>query len=76
LVETFVFDLLGERCIPLKVRRIRGILFESEPAVSRVGSPFVFVFICEELDVFVFVSFGVLCPVSSVFWVAVPVGEF
>jgi len=51
-------------------------LFESEPAVSRVGSLLVFVFVREELDVFVFVSFGVFCPVSSVLWIAVPVGEF
>jgi len=50
-------------------------LFESEPAVSRVGSLFVFVFVSEELDVFVFVCFGILYPVSSVFWVTVPVGE-
>jgi len=50
-------------------------LFEFEPAVSRVGSLLVFVFVSEELDVFVFVSFGILYPVSSVFWVAVPVGE-
>jgi len=76
LVETFVFDLLGERCIPLKVGRIRGVLSESEPAMPRVGSLLVFIFVCEELDVFVFVSFGVLYPVSLVLWIAVPVGEF
>jgi len=68
--------LLGERCIPLKVGRIRGVLSESEPAMPRVGSLLVFIFVCEELDVFVFVSFGVLYPVSLVLWIAVPVGEF
>ena len=76
MVETFVFDLLSERCIPLKVCRIRDVLSESEPAMSGMGSLFVFVFVREEFDVFVFVSFGVLYPVSSVLWVAVPVGEF
>ena len=35
----------------------------------------VLVFVGEELDVFVFVSFGVLYPVSSVLWVTVPVSE-
>jgi len=44
--------------------------------MSGVGSLLVFVFISEELDVFVFVSFGVLYPVSSVLWIAVPVGKF
>ena len=76
MVEAFVFDLFGKCSIPREVRRIRGVLFESEPAMSRVGSLLVFVLVCEELDVFVFVSFGVLYPVSSVLWVAVPVGEF
>ena len=50
-------------------------MFESEPAMPRVGSLLVSVFVGEELDVFVFVVFGVLYPISSVFWVAVPVGE-
>ena len=75
MVEFSVFDLLGERCIPPKVCRVRGVLFESEPAMSRMGSLFVSVFVREELDVFVFVSFGVLYPVSSILWVVVPVGE-
>jgi len=43
--------------------------------MSRVGSLLIFVFIGEELDVFVFVSFGILYPVSSVLWITVPVGE-
>ena len=76
LVETLVFDLLCERCIPPKVCGIRGVLFKSEPAMSGVGSLFVFVLVREELDVFVFISFGVLYPVSSVLWFVVPVGEF
>jgi len=76
LVETFVFDLFCECSIPRKVRGICSILFESEPAMSRVGSLLVFVFVGEELDMFVFVSFGILYPVSLVLWVAVPVGEF
>jgi len=50
-------------------------LLKSEPAVSRVGSLLVLVFVSEELDVFVFVCFGVLYPISSVLWVTVPVGE-
>jgi len=49
---------------------------KSEPAMSRVGSLLVSVFVCKELDVFVFVGFGVLCPVSSVLRITVPVGEF
>jgi len=44
--------------------------------MSRVGSLLVFIFVGEELDVFVFVGFGILYPVSSVLWVVVPVGEF
>jgi len=43
--------------------------------MSRVGSLLVLVFVSEELDVFVFVGFGILYPVSSVLWVTVPVGE-
>jgi len=43
--------------------------------MSRVGALLVFVFEGEELDVFVFVSFGILYPVSSIFGVTVPVGE-
>src|SRR5712675_1911978 len=75
LVEIFVFDLLRERCIPRKICRVCGVLFESEPTMPRVGSLLVLVFVSEELDVFVFVGFGILYPVSSVFWVTVPVGE-
>ena len=75
MVEAFVFDLLSERCIPREVRRVRGVLFESEPAMSRVGPLLVFILVGEELDVFVFVAFGILYPVSSVLWVVVPVGE-
>jgi len=51
-------------------------LFKSKPAVSRVGSVLVFVLVCEELDVFIFVCFGVLYPVPLVLRIAVPVGEF
>ena len=40
-----------------------------------MGSLLVSVFVSEELDVFVFVGFGILYPVSSVFWIVVPVGE-
>jgi len=43
--------------------------------MSRVGSALVFVFVGEELNVLVFICFWVLYPVSSVLWVAVPVGE-
>ena len=50
-------------------------MFESEPAMSRVGPLFVFILVSEELDVFVFVSLGILYPVSLVLWVAIPVGE-
>src|SRR5712671_1328412 len=75
LVETFVFDLLSERCIPRKICGVRSVLFEFEPAMSRVGSVLIFIFVSEELNVFVFVGFGILYPVSSVLWVVVPVGE-
>jgi len=68
--------LLGERSIPREVCRVRGVLFESEPAMSRVGSLLVFVFVGEELDMFVFVGFGILYPVPSILWIAVPVGKF
>jgi len=51
-------------------------LFESEPTMSSVGSVFIFVFICEELDMFVFIGFRIFYPVPSVLWVVVPVGEF
>ena len=44
--------------------------------MSSVGSVFIFVFVCEELDMFVFVGFGILYPISSVLWIAIPVGEF
>jgi len=44
--------------------------------MSRVGSLLVFVFVGEELDVFVFVGFGILYPIFSVLWIAIPVGEF
>jgi len=60
----------------LEAGDIRGVLSESEPAVSRVGSLLVFVFVCEELDMFVFVSFGILYPISLVLSVTVPVCEF
>jgi len=43
--------------------------------MSRVGSLLVFIFVGEKLDMFVFVGFGILYPISSVLWVAVPVGE-
>jgi len=43
--------------------------------MSGVGPLFVSILVGEELDVFVFVGFGILYPVSSVFWVVVPVGE-
>jgi len=43
--------------------------------MSRVGSVLVFIFVSEELDVFVFVSFGILYPVPLVLWIAVPVGK-
>jgi len=40
-----------------------------------MGSLLVFVFVSKELDVFVFVGFGILYPISSIFWVVVPVSE-
>jgi len=43
--------------------------------MSGVGSALVFVFVGKEFDVLIFIGFGVLYPVSSILWVAVPVGE-